>query len=129
MREIKFRGKSLITDEWVYGFYYNVPDCRKDNLRHIIAYPNNGPGRQTLHEPINLDTLGQYTGLKDIKGIEIYEGDFLIYESFGGKREIIEVWYEDDWAAFNFGNKKLSYIKNTMEVIGNIYENPELLEV
>ncbi len=73
--------------------------------------------------------LLQYTGLKDIKNKEIYEGDILKYLNYKGYEEIIEVWWDNDMAGFNFGNRNLSFIKNKLEIIGNIYENPELLEV
>lgn len=74
MEEIIFRAKSLNTGEWVYGGYYNLPDCRKDELRHIIVYENNGHGLQTVHEPVDVTTLGQYTGENDVNGNEIYGG-------------------------------------------------------
>lgn len=73
--------------------------------------------------------LMQYTGLKDIKNKEIYEGDILKYLNYKGYEEIIEVWWDNDMAGFNFGNRNLSFIKNKLEIIGNIYENPGLLEV
>lgn len=128
MREIKFRGKSLNTGEWVYGGYYNLPDCLKDNLRHIIVYQNIGPGQQTHHEPIDVNTLGQYVGVRDKHGKEVYEGDIL--KDNTGKIYKI-VWGNDLlWLAktnethFNCYSPKVS---EKSEIIGSIYDDSELL--
>jgi len=90
----------------------------------------------------------QYTGLKDKQGKEIYEGDFLKYTRFGWRclghpkhdTDLVthyEVRWNDEYHAFSVENKSMSGCltfndsrarKNEIEVIGNIYENKELLE-
>ena len=79
-------------------------------------------------------TLLQYTGLKDINGKDIYEGDLLQHPN----GTIAEIKYSDDLAAFvavytQNGNTEMDFldkeIVNECEIVGNIYENPELLEV
>ena len=65
MREIKFRGKRIDTGEWVYGFYYEKPSGK--------SYIYNNQTR--LHHKVDPATVGQYTGLRDKKGEEIYKGD------------------------------------------------------
>ena len=145
-REIKFRAKSLLTGEWVCGYYYNLPDGLKGKLRHIIVYENKGFGIQTVHEPVDVDTLGQYTGLEDKNDKEIFEGD--IVKAHGNdtmfpeeEAFIGEVVYDDTQCCFELRKEVfcedfegIAYEACPLhgffiEVLGNVFENPELLEV
>lgn len=71
----------------------------------------------------------QYTGIKDKDGVEIYEGDIISF-LYNRKTTILPVdWGVDGWWAKGRGWYKGLYdVKNTCKVIGNIYENPELLK-
>ena len=131
MREIKFRGKHIHafieprnTGIWVYGY---LCDDHYINSKELMG--------EML---VDKDTIGQYTGLKDKNGKEIYIGDILEYTftDYKGKefwkeryivKENISGW-EIRYIKKPRGHKSLSLVKNYI-VIGNIYDNPELLEV
>jgi hypothetical protein len=72
------------------------------------------------------ETVGQFTGLTDKNGKEIYEGDVVEWKGVRG-----EVWYNESAARFFFDDSKGLHLEphygHEAEVIGNIYENPELI--
>ena len=132
-REIEFRGKRVDNDEWVYGYYIRRYQILEGQVRDIIAteQPNSNGGMFVV-DPV---TVGQYTGLKDKNGVEIYEGDVIDTHVRSGR--YMKVYYNEDSASFlTAGLGDIAWVKtgglgkdmcSYIEVIGNIYENPDLL--
>lgn len=132
MREILFRGKRTDNGEWVEGYYYKVKCCRiDDELCDYITIPYieqcNLPNSQYI---VNPETVGQYIGLKDRNGINIFEGD-IVKRVWFGKMSIYQIVYDNDLASFigqaGVRFTTFDYGPTEFEVIGNIYDNPELL--
>lgn len=144
MREVLFRGKAKRNDSCMHGGYWVEGDLEHlGDMICIMACTYNG--FDTIE--VVPETVGQYTGLKDKTGRKIFEGDIVSCPSnvcrplfnYDTAREtyIYEVVYQDELTAFIMKNKDkqaLSYeylllvgTVDKCEVIGNIYDNPELL--
>lgn len=127
MREIKFRGIAVGFNKQAYGYYVN----KNPEKHQIIAFDT------ILPVLVESNTVGQFTGLKDKSGVEIYEGDIL--SDMNGEKLVCE--YSNPYLGFRLSKLKLSkdnYQRTYdlgsfggckhLEVIGNIYQNPELLK-
>ena len=131
MRTIKFRGKSILTDEWFYGDLVHSADKK----RTAILVNDKDSYDECEVDP---ETVGQFTGLMDKNGVEIYEGDVigchnprikhLIFynEKQGRFMAALNGDIENDFV--NVGGLDDSRWTGSKNVIGNVFDNPELLK-
>lgn len=134
MREIKFRGYGIAEKKWIYGY----------GLHEVIYRYENGETKATWLtidikniSMVHDESAGEYTGIKDYEGKEIYEGDIVeveIMESIFDDSKLIGVveMIEGCWCIVNDKKKVAKNLWSETDVnrvIGNIHENPELLEV
>lgn len=117
-REILFRGQRLDNDEWAYGDLLHLPNG------DVVILSDKG------YTKVKPATVGQFTGLTDKNGKKIFKGDIVKCLSLEYGYVNKEVYYAEDRARFVLGSLGSDYdfeeyIK--VEVIGNIYDNPELL--
>lgn len=148
MREILFRGKRVDNGEWISGSILSFDDGGKVILSSTAkVFKEHGTTTICCNECYDVypETVGQYTGLADKNGNKIFEGDIVKeYKSkdkvkgvvkFGEYQSGINKYADDlgfyvEWTTENFLIRELGYWcrKNMLEVIGNIHDNPELLE-
>lgn len=144
MRQIKFRGKFVYANsdnslKWIYGSLFQsttLNNVGKAKIFETITYD-----RDTVitDNEVLLGTVGQFTGIVDRNGVEIYEGDIIQTYDSGGNPILHEVYYLENEARFatkligyeNLNEGKLSqkWINELdFEVVGNIFDNPKLLK-
>lgn len=142
MREIKFRGKSKelgCEGKWVTGYFFKD---KKDGYMIIGSEPQYGWFNHRIEE----ETLGEYTGLKDKEGEEIWEGDirrdekgvvFRIYGIPGGfvfkahywKEDCRDLVFSDELILLPLTDpQNIGWLVESTEKVGNIHDNLELLK-
>jgi uncharacterized phage protein (TIGR01671 family) len=141
MREILFRGKRIDNGEWVYSqtvfshldnFYIPAQNLKCTVMRSLDTVGNISEIRckdGKCFFRVQTETIGQFTGLTDKNGAKIFEGDIVDCLDYLG-----EVYYDPDGCydlRDNTGEMRGDFIGTcySREVIGNIHDNPELLEV
>ena len=135
MVERLYRGKRIDNGEWVYGFYFCMyHDDDREHLHHFIIplnvpIPKDKPIGEIQVE-VDPETVGQYTGLNDKtdkNGKKIFEGDVVATPKYNGV-----VVYGTGCYCIKHGNNSpaIDIVMNDFDVyiIGNIYDNPELME-
>lgn len=134
MREILFRGKKILDSEWVYGSginqfldILNARTNRVDYERRSFVYED------IFSHEVFPETVGQYTGLKDKNGTKIFEGDIVKFDFYFDNPQLVK--WNNEWCAFEpiFDARPIEAYPllcetNIVEVIGNIYDNKNLLE-
>ncbi len=137
MREIKFRAKSRYDNGWLYG----IPVQDKDGNWFILEHPCDGYIETSILGEIDPETIGRYIGVKDKKGREVYEGDIVnvLFDGFDEYIKGVVFWDEkrfcwnikdsvgDDYYDYFTGKTPFEAIEK-IKIIGNVYENSELLK-
>lgn len=124
MREILFRGK--FGDKWKYGYLTIAPQS--------LAIKEPYACNTTTIWCVAPETVGQYTGLTDKNGNKIFEGDILEFINNDNEQTNYEVlWFTNKWVVLQCemtvaDDLDLFFVEHCV-VIGNIYDNPKLLEV
>lgn len=136
MREIKFRGKRVDNGEWVYGYYF--PDMLKKTHDSTVTWAfikeYDYENAKSITQEVYKETVGQYTGLKDKNGKEVYEGDIIGNDTT--YKLLVNI--DKGHTCIKFKNHNTEYNEFITQreideeeyyILGNIHENPELLEV
>ena len=140
MREILFRGQDAATGDWIKGFYVHLFDDKGNDSHRIYS----GYAETDCEDyypdfwEVDPETVGQFTGLTDKNGKKIFEGDLISDGGMNGIPRVVR-WIESSalfkcplvrkhWA-YDYNDVPLwSMQSEKTEVIGNIHDNPELLE-
>ena len=158
MREILFRGKRIDNGEWVEGYYLERTDIYGNIIESVIvvdAYEQITNGQRYVRSNINREcfhvdykTVGQFIGLADKNGKRVFDGDIIKFHKYRYEPDWVGVVSYEHCSYIATGRMPLAYEKRineeafycpfevvisgidktTIEVIGNIHDNPELLE-
>ena len=133
-REIKFRGKDLESDKWLYGNLVCYED-EGEELTCIVSTSRNEVDACLEFTPVDKASVGQFTGMLDRNGNEVYEGDILnAYSCVWDRTKDVVVVYDEKHGYYKYAivgedGKFMYYIKNdnvvNFVVIGNIHDNKQ----
>ncbi len=147
MREILFRGKRIDNGEWAYGYYFYDSFYNKAYIttgNYCMRISKEKPNQRIINAfEIGPNTVGRYIGKKDKNDNKIFEGDILEADVFKNLNRCKVIWTVEYKERFSQGNGYYFYDKNRRfnaratqstiinthaMVIGNIYDNTELLK-
>lgn len=122
-RAIKFRGKRYNNGDWVVG------DLQMGDDDHIPMIGVVGPGRWVDYTQVHEETIGQFTGLHDKNGEEIYEGDIIKQIGYSGNVKAVVQFdkgcFMCGWHHGSSTQRTPRLIQSRCEVLGNIHDNPD----
>ena len=124
MREILFRGKSTDTGAWVYGYYCGSFGDFDEHEICDIADPT------CSRVDVDPETVGQYTGLTDKNGKQIFEGDIVRGRDALEKGLVVEGYIDHQYGSFCIVGDLITHFRwmdYEVEVIGNVHDNPLLI--
>jgi uncharacterized phage protein (TIGR01671 family) len=150
MREILFRGRNKHSCEWEFGCYYKQTEFYGDEIEdHVIITSREelSYDQALVCYSVQPETVGQFTGLTDKNGTKIFEGDVIQFHKFRYEPDWVGVVRYENCHYIATGRMPLAYEKRmgeeafycpfevvisgidkeTIKVIGNIHDNPELL--
>lgn len=125
MRDIIFKAKRKDNGEWVEGTVVRHP--YRENCYYILADGVFAEDDYCI-VPVDPDTVCEYTGLKDINGKRIYEGDIILFAGYSRSASLVVEMSDFEWVAKrgDLYRHRLETV-DKIEVIGNRFDNPELL--
>jgi len=125
-RIIKFRGKCLYSDEWCFGSLVDYGDGEME-IQGFDVF--RGGFNKWIEIRVDPDTVGQFTGLHDCEGNEIYEGD-IVKDEIAGFCGVIK--FKDSAFIIDIDKIKgflfVCLLTDPLEIVGNIHDNPGLLK-
>ena len=129
MREILFRGKRTEDGKWMYGYYQDEKTSTAD-FPCIVPFYGSAYDDDNDWE-VDVETVGQYTGLKDLHGTRIFEADIVkVYDVYCNETVVGVVEFCD--GSFRIYDKDFTsydrWMNCKVEVIGNVYDDVNLLE-
>lgn len=139
MREILFRGKRTDNGEWIYGDLRQDKDLETAYIGGWDYYTADyAIQREPFEYPVYPETVGQYTGLTDKNGTRIFEGDVMEFTAYGEHYKGVVYIYKGNFGIFckppSAHCEASPFLDDAIEkhnavVIGNVHDNPDLLEV